>query len=322
MKPELFMPPVIERVLEAGAALAVSISGGADSQALARALTAAHRERGWPGKIFLIYANLGRAEWPETLGHVEHISRETGLSLEVVRRAQGDLVAQWQDRQRQLAGTGTPFWSSRGQRYCTSGQKRDQINRALRRYALVISAEGIRAEESTERKEKQPLSVREKITAERLKHLDPEKAWMEWQAAHQAGLWQESDQPGLQAEQDGGRLALTWYPLFHWTKEDVFQECGTSSEELEHCRALYQSGQGEEAGKRWPCHPCYYYGASRCGCALCVLGSRPDLEIGAKHNPDLLRMLAGMEQESDCSFKRGFWLSSLLPAEQEGEDAI
>lgn len=321
MTAELFMPPVIERALEAGAALAISVSGGADSQALAIVLAAAQRERKWPGKIFLIHANLGRAEWPETLPHVERISREMGLSLEVVRRAQGDLVAQWQERQRQLAGTGTPFWSSRGQRYCTSGQKRDQINRTLRKYALVISAEGIRADESTDRAEKQPLMVREKITTERLKHLDPEKAWVEWQASHQAGLWQDSDLPGLQEDQEGGRLALTWYPLFYWTKDNVWQECGTSSEELEQCRALYQSGQGEEARKRWPCHPCYYYGNSRCSCAFCVLASRPDLEVGAKHNPDLLRLLAGMEQESNCSFKQGLWLSDLLPmvGEKEGE---
>jgi 3'-phosphoadenosine 5'-phosphosulfate sulfotransferase (PAPS reductase)/FAD synthetase len=311
MKAELFMPPVIEQALEAGAVLTISLSGGADSQALAEALTAAQRMYGWPGPIFLIHAHLGRAEWRETLPHIERIRQQTGLELMVVQRAQGDMVARWQERQLQLAGTGTPFWSSSGQRYCTSDMKRDQIDKALRKFPLVISAEGIRAEESDDRAEKLPLQIRRRITAKRFKTLDPETALAQWKAFVQ---------PEMTEEQDTDRLGFTWYPLFHWSKEDVWRQCGTSSEELERCRALYQCGHVEEAFACWPCHPAYVLGSSRVSCALCVLASRSDLLVGAKHNPELLQTLVAMEQESHCSFKRDLWLSDLLAPEHEEEE--
>lgn len=59
-------PPVIERALQQGAALAISISGGRDSQALLNTLTAWLAAHPVPGPVFAIHADLGRAEWPHT----------------------------------------------------------------------------------------------------------------------------------------------------------------------------------------------------------------------------------------------------------------
>ena len=94
------IPPVIQQALISGATLAISISGGKDSQALLNALAQARRGCNWPGPYFTIHAHLGRAEWPESLDHCRLISQQAGAELIVVTRNKGDLV----DRMRVVHG--------------------------------------------------------------------------------------------------------------------------------------------------------------------------------------------------------------------------
>jgi tRNA(Ile)-lysidine synthase TilS/MesJ len=88
------LPPVIADALLAGAPLAVSVSGGKDSQAMLSVLKNLHRNAGgrWPGAIHAIHADLGRAEWPQTPGHVRFMCERLGVALTVVSRPQGDLL--------------------------------------------------------------------------------------------------------------------------------------------------------------------------------------------------------------------------------------
>lgn len=59
----LQVPQAIDQALRQGAALAVSISGGKDSQAMLYALAAEWERRPeWTGDIFAVHADLGRAE--------------------------------------------------------------------------------------------------------------------------------------------------------------------------------------------------------------------------------------------------------------------
>ena len=44
-------PSAIEQAMEMGAALAISISGGKDSDAMLRHLVAVHHTQGWKGKL-------------------------------------------------------------------------------------------------------------------------------------------------------------------------------------------------------------------------------------------------------------------------------
>ena len=101
------IPPVIQQALISGATLAISISGGKDSQALLNALN--RRKYNWPGPYFTIHAHLGRAEWPESLDHCRLISQQAGMELIVVRRNKGDLVDRMSERMDQLDGTNKPF---------------------------------------------------------------------------------------------------------------------------------------------------------------------------------------------------------------------
>ena len=65
------IPPAIEQAMKMDAALAISISGGKDSDAMLRHLVALHRAEEWKGELFAITADLGRIEWPGTLEHMQ-----------------------------------------------------------------------------------------------------------------------------------------------------------------------------------------------------------------------------------------------------------
>lgn len=284
--------PTIDAALRAGAALAISISGGKDGQAMLKTLVPWYRAQGYTGPLYAIHADLGRTEWPQTAAHVERLAREAGVPLVVVRREQGDLLARWQERMAALEGTGKPFWSSAANRYCTSDLKRGPINKHLRRHQLVISAEGIRAAESPARAKKPVVSTREGITSEKLIGLSPDDA--------------------LAYRSFGQRLALTWNPILHWTVDDVWQACGTSRADLARRRELYQAGEVSAALDGWPAHPAYIYGNERLSCALCVLASDNDIRNGARHNPALYQELRRMEIASGATFRHKRSLADIV----------
>ncbi len=221
--PPLYVPEVIQQALAQGADCGISISGGKDSQALLVAFTGWHREQRFPGRLFALHADLGRAEWTETPTFVATLCAHLAVPLVVGRRTQGDLLDRLQERMHKLAGTGTPFWQTRGQRYCTSDSKRGPCDRHLRTSLLVVSGVGIRADESDERAEKEPLTVRQSITGVRYKGLPPEVAWTKYLQDRQAlvrlprqqGLFEEGA-AGDEKRHELPRLAFTLYPLFHW----------------------------------------------------------------------------------------------------------
>lgn len=288
----LTIPPIITAACDAGAALAISISGGKDSQALLNAVSAWHRSSGHTNPIFAIHADLGRTEWPQTAAHVERIAAEAGVPLVIVRREKGDLLARWEERMELLKGTGKPFWSSAANRYCTSDLKRGPINQYLRRYPLVISVEGIRADESAGRARKPVVLMREGITAKKLHGLPLDEA--------------------LSFRSFKQRLALTWNAIHSWSVADVWAACGTSADDLSLRQRLYQAGDEAAALLGWPAHPAYVLGNERLSCALCILASKNDLRNGARHNPALYQRLVEMERESGFTFRADMALSDLV----------
>ncbi len=289
---KLTIPPIISVALQKGAALSISISGGKDSQALLLELVAAHKANGWTGPIFAVHAHLGRAEWPQTMAHCQALCDEAGIVLHIVGRTAGaDLVDRWKERMHTLEGTGKPFWSSAAQRYCTSDMKRGPIDQLLRKFGLVISAEGVRGDESPNRARKPMVAIRPQITAQGLRGLTMEEA-LNYRSFKQ-------------------RLALTWYPLHDWSELDVWLACGTDRDDLRERQALYRLGHEAIALDGWPAHPAYVYGNQRLSCALCILGSRNDLQNGAKHNPALYQELVQMERDSGFTFRQDLALSDL-----------
>lgn len=302
MPAPIIISPIIDQLLQRpDCALALSISGGKDSQALVEAVSHEYGRRGWQATVFAIHADLGRAEWAQLLPMCQKIADSHGLDLIVVQRTKGDLVSRFEQRIEATAGTSTPFWPSASMRYCTSEMKAGPINKHLRQYNLVISAEGIRAQESTARAKKRPLTVRKNITTKRLKTLSPEEALAQW------------------AETENGRLALTWFPILDYSLDDVWHAIGTTQAELDDRHALYRQGKDEQrfdlmhqALDRWPAHPAYVFGNTRVSCVFCVLANKNDLKVGAEQNPELLDLYLDLEVVGDATFKHKQSLADII----------
>lgn len=257
------IPEEIRKQIKLGAAIAISISGGKDSQALLKVVSENVRSMGYGNEIFAIHANLGRVEWPQTLEHCKWMCDECNVPLVIVQREKGDLIDRWEERMEKLKGTGKPFWSSSSARYCTSDLKRSPINKYLRKYDRVISVEGIRAEESNARKKKPVYQVRKKI-------------------------------------QTKSRTAYTWNAILDWKEERVWRSWGMTIQDLRQVRYIYNiSGV---VPKWWNFHEAYAFGNDRVSCAICILQSKKDSINGIIKNPSLADKLISMERESGFSF--------------------
>ena len=279
------VPRCVQEALAAGATLSVSVSGGKDGQAALSMLSAMRAIRGWPGRFVALHADLGRFEWPQTASAVDEQARRHGAELVVVRRKRGDLLQRIEQEADRLAGTGRQVFPSASARYCTSDLKRDVLVSAQRRMGgVVVSAQGLRAQESPSRAARPSLAVEGRATSARLRRLGAQAA--------------------LAARAGAERVVLNWLPIHALREEDVWRACGTSREALDRRRAAYAAGS-PEALEGWPCHPAYVYGSSRVSCAACVISSEADLRIGLAHNQALAASIAAIEGRAGQSFRRG-----------------
>lgn len=147
--------PEIEAAIQSGAAIAISVSGGKDSDAMTYAILDWLAARGLKNEVRLIHADLGRAELKATPAHVEELSSRTALPLHIVRHTKFDLLDGI--RNRMATRPGVPPWPSAALRQCTSDWKRGPISKWIRNQwptGQVVCAMGLRADESAARAKK------------------------------------------------------------------------------------------------------------------------------------------------------------------------
>ncbi len=213
----------------------------------------------WTGEIFNIHAHLGRAEWRESLPHARLIAEQCGIPLVVVCNERGgDLVDRIEHRLITLAGRGINPFPSAKQRWCTSDTKRAPIEKYQRRYELIVSAIGVRREESKRRREKPAFQINKQLTSTRLRNLNIDEA--------------------LRVRKPNQRLAVTWHPIIDFRIGEVWEACGTTEREIAIRRALYREGKHEQALQGALVHPAYIKGAKRVSCALRHTGGRTNFE--------------------------------------------
>lgn len=281
------MQHLLNIALDKGAKIYGSISGGKDSQAMIRVLS----NNGVKIEA-LLHCDLGSVEWKESLPMCEKIASEYGLPLHILRRSDGlGLFEQWQKRMIKLKGTGKPFWSSKQNRYCTSDMKRDVSDKFFRNCGndFIISCEGIRADESNDRAKKNHFEIRTRITSSYYDGMTIEEA--------------------IENYTPGKRLAITYYPIFNYSTEEVWSTYEMSSEILAQARVEYNETGVVPA--YWSFHNAYVYGNERVSCMFCVLGCISDLRTAAKHNPELLDKMIELEDEGQATFKHNFSLKEL-----------
>ena len=149
--PGLFVPPECRETIRRGALVAISHSGGKDSQAMTILVSRLVP----PGQLLVVHAPLGHIEWPGTMEHIER-TIPPGVPLILAHVASGKtLLEAIEERGR---------FPDAARRYCTSGWKRGPIERELRRYlkahprfgGRIVNAMGMRADESPARAKRAP----------------------------------------------------------------------------------------------------------------------------------------------------------------------
>lgn len=168
--------PAITDLLKAGAPVGIGVSGGKDSGAMAHALVEYLDQLGHTGPRLLIHSDLGLIEWRDSLPMCEQFAQRLGLEFAVVHT---DMIARWKqrwannvDRYAKLLCVKLVMpWSSAQWRFCTGEKKTAPICSELaRRFPgqVIVSASGIRREESNQRKNAPVSKEQPKLTRKKL----------------------------------------------------------------------------------------------------------------------------------------------------------
>jgi 3'-phosphoadenosine 5'-phosphosulfate sulfotransferase (PAPS reductase)/FAD synthetase len=285
------LPDHYRAMLDDGAHLISSSSGGKDSQAMTIELARLRQEHGWAGRFVVMHCDVGRMEWQESLAEARGHAEAVGAEFVAVEHAKYDLFSGIKARRVSLDAKGDfhkPHWPSSAARWCTRGWKTATCDKWIRNEPWVfgtnwIVAIGIRAEESSNRAKKPIACDRDDATAETL-----------------------------------GRYAYTWHPIHQYKLADVWATIGYTVPELREIQAQHRSLKqaGDLAGivaleRAFKAHPAYARGNERVSCALCVLASPNDLRNGAEYQPDTYRLLVQEEIDTGFSFRDGLWLGDL-----------
>lgn len=188
----------VQTLLVGNAPVAVGVSGGKDSCAVAFAVSDHLDEIGHTGERILIHSDLGLVEWKDSLPTCERLAQRLGWELVVVRRAAGGMMERWEgrwqnnmERYRTLSCVKLILpWSTASMRFCTAELKRDVICRDLvTRFPgrTILSVSGIRRDESPKRKKAPVTKAQPKMTSAK---------WM--------------------------TAGWDWHPILEWTKDEVF----------------------------------------------------------------------------------------------------
>lgn len=162
-------------MIRSGALVAISSSGGKDSQAMTILLSRIVPR----GQMLIVHAPLGQVEWPGTLEHIEAtIPPRVPLILAPVTSGK-TLLEGIEERGR---------FPDAARRYCTAGWKRGPIERELRRYlkahprfgGRIVSAMGMRADESPARAKCEPWKRNDRNSR-------AGREWFDWLPIHGLG---------------------------------------------------------------------------------------------------------------------------------------
>lgn len=152
----------IDGLLNRNAVVAIGVSGGKDSVAVALAVGRHLDDIGHTGPRLLVHSDLGRVEWQDSLPACERLAARMGWELVVVARNAGDMLARWEGRWKANLRRYAELscvklilpWSTPSMRFCTSELKTAVITSALRKRFPgqdIVNVTGIRRQESDNR---------------------------------------------------------------------------------------------------------------------------------------------------------------------------
>jgi len=285
--------PEIDALLAADSPVAIGVSGGKDSSAVAL-LTVRHLDSiGHNGPRLLIHSDLGMTEWKTSLSMCEGLAERLGIPLVVVRRAKGGMMERWEQRwadncARYIALECVKLilpWSTPGMRFCTSEMKVAPICQDLcSRFAKslpkkIVNVTGIRRAESDGRQNAPVCKAEPKLTSKYKVKQQFEKNGK----AVEKTVWLPST------------AGVTWNPNLEMSTERVYSYLAENKIPL------------HEAYTKWD--------MSRVSCALCILQNQAD-QINSLKNPEhhpLFRRMVDLEAVSTFAFQGSSWLADRGP---------
>jgi 3'-phosphoadenosine 5'-phosphosulfate sulfotransferase (PAPS reductase)/FAD synthetase len=232
----------------------INTSAGKDSQAMLEYVVDLAMQAGVQDRLVAVHCDLGRVEWGGTKELAQEQCDAYGVPMHVVSRPQGDLLTQIEAR---------GMFPSSTARYCTSDQKTGQVAKLLTkltaehahlgRQVRILNCLGIRAEESSARAKKESF--------------------------------------GVEKSSNGKRMVHRWFPIFHWTADQVWA-------------SIHASGV--------PYHPAYDAGMDRLSCVFCVLSTEHNLVLAAKLNPELAAEYAAVEVRIGHRFQNKLSMAEII----------
>ena len=224
----------------------VNSSAGKDSQAMLHYVYQLAAQANCTDRIVVVHADLGRVEWKGTRELAEAQAAHYGVRFEVVTYIgkNGPTLLDYVRKRGK--------WPSSKMRYCTSDLKRGPVGPLITRLARevgpgakILNCLGFRAEESPARAKRIPFEI------------DVQKS------SRQRTVW-------------------TWYPIFDWNAQDVWN-------------CIKASGVAH--------HPAYDLGMPRLSCCFCIFAPKDALVIAGRANPELLDEYVALETEIGHDFK-------------------
>lgn len=179
----------------------VNSSAGKDSQTALRKVAEMAEAAGVSQRVVVVHADLGRAEWKDTMALAEHQAGIYGFPFIACRREKGDLLDQAEHERKKWPGM------TKNTRWCTADQKTAQVYKVMTRLVAenrerqtgrgcarrqlrqvrILNCLGIRADESTDRSVEVPFRFEDRASNGR-RHVD------------------------------------RYYPIFRWTLDEVWDD--------------------------------------------------------------------------------------------------
>jgi len=166
------VPSECRALIDRGALIALSHSGGKDSQCMTILLSRiVPRDR-----LLVVHAPLGEVEWPGTIEHIQDTIPDGVPFILAPIASDKSLLARIEER---------GMFPSASVRWCTSDYKRSPIERELRRYLKahprfgnrIVSAMGMRASES-------PARSKRAAWQKNVRNSKAGREWFDWLPIH------------------------------------------------------------------------------------------------------------------------------------------
>ena len=212
----ILFPKEVRSLVAAGSPVAIGISGGKDSCALAIALNEFLDSVGHTGPRVLVHSDLGNVEWTDSIRTCYRLSDRLGLRFLVVRKS---LMDRWKLRWRNNVSRWVNLecvklilpWSTPAMRFCTSDAKLTPICSELSRQfpgQVILSASGIRRDESPNRAKALVFKEQKRLT-----------------------------------RKTTGTSGFDWNPLLDWSALDVFEYLERKGFDLHEAYTRYGSSR-------------------------------------------------------------------------------